>query len=1255
MSWLASSSLASRLCARRSRKWLVLCIVATSAAPAQPARAQTNSPLYWNTTVTSGLWDSTADWWTTSGGSTNPAAVPGATNDAIFNDSAPLTVQLGAAQSALGLYFNNTSTTLLDDNNTGTFALSVGGDGITIGSTAGAVTLGDITNTMPISLTASQTWTNNSTATAGLTVVNGISETATSTLTLAGSGTTLISGAITNGTGTLSLVMNGALGTVSLTGSNAYSGATTVTAGTLSLTGVSGYKTTALSVASGATLVINMTGNTTSATANSLGTWSAFDTVNAAITGAGQVNLSGTQFVSTGSSGGSMTTNLSVGGVLDITGGSWAWGFSHGSAATNLGSLNVATGAEYRNSDTAFQFDALTGGGNIGPAYNTAVALTLGVSNTQNNATFGVSGNTATFSGKIVSGDAYTGVTTGALSLVKTGTGTQIFNGSAASTYSGGTTVNGGTLVVDESNISGHGNLLLSTGAMTLGGGGLTIQGASGITAAQTFSGITLTAGTANTITLNTNTGTAANLTSTAALVQNAGSTLFLNLSNAGTGAFTTNMTASTFAPWAVVQDSTSTGFGFTNASKQLVRDTNTSVLTTAAGTSSATDFTTNPATDTGASSYNGGSTLTLLSGTHATDSLFITAGATGVLDLGGNTGANALSFTSGFLGMAGGSNFTIQNGQVGGNASALTVNQAGAGTLTISGSVSSGAGTLTKLGSGTLTLSGSNSYTGATTVSQGTLNVTGSLGTTALYAGYYNGDSGTLTINTASTLALSTLVAGQSTGAVGTVNLNGGTLNFSSYFDIGNNGTTLTSTYNQTAGAVTVNGLTYIGNAGQGSYAISGGTFTAAAAVSFNQATGATGTSSLSLSGSGTFKVTGGNFVMGQVGGTTAYTQTGGTFSDTGSGFLDIGQAGTATMNISAGTFTAAGELFLGGTGAGTGTLTLSATGAVTAPELDFGYVGGGSTNNGTANLNGGTLTVGALRQFTSGSGTLSFNGGTLQASTPIVNTPFLAGVTTASVSSGGGTINNGGFAIAIQQPLTHGTGSPDGGLAFNGSGTTTLAAVSTYTGTTTIGNGTLHLAQLPAGLSAAGLKSLTVQLDASSMSTGAITTWGNSFSAGSFAGNGTVQSGISGFNGNNVVNFNGSQVLTNANAGVALGSSETIFYVGALTNVTNKRLVAGISNNWLMGYWGGHQDTAYGGTAFFGANPATPGNPVTTATHMYELVDSANTLTLYSAGTQLGSTGTATVALQGLSLGGGYSSAPEDSTGYLGEVSGI
>lgn len=111
----------------------------------------------------------------------------------------------------------------------------------------------------------------------------------------------------------------------------------------------------------------------------------------------------------------------------------------------NLGSLHVAAGAVYHNSQAAFQVDALTGGGAINNNYNsTTPVLTVGVSGTQNSATYGVSGHTATFDGTIGYPETYNGVSVNSLSVAKTGSGTQNLAGTVG--YIGGSLSSGGTL-----------------------------------------------------------------------------------------------------------------------------------------------------------------------------------------------------------------------------------------------------------------------------------------------------------------------------------------------------------------------------------------------------------------------------------------------------------------------------------------------------------------------------------------------------------------------------------------------------------------------------------------------------------------------------------------------------------------------------------------------------------------------------------------------------------------------------------------
>ena len=154
--------------AHRLRALAVYCLLVAAAVGlcATPAQA---AIIAWDGTNAS--WNTTTNWSTSSSATTpDPAAVPGALDDVIFNNTAANgneTVTLDANQSAKSLTFNNTGTTTLTAGGTArTLTFGTGGlsGGITVASGAGAVTLGDGTAASDVLISlagGSQSWTNN--------------------------------------------------------------------------------------------------------------------------------------------------------------------------------------------------------------------------------------------------------------------------------------------------------------------------------------------------------------------------------------------------------------------------------------------------------------------------------------------------------------------------------------------------------------------------------------------------------------------------------------------------------------------------------------------------------------------------------------------------------------------------------------------------------------------------------------------------------------------------------------------------------------------------------------------------------------------------------------------------------------------------------------------------------------------------------------------------------------------------------------
>jgi fibronectin-binding autotransporter adhesin len=884
--------------------------------------------------------------------------------------------------------------------------------------------------------------------------------------------------------GSGSLIKTGT-GTQTVSGTDTYTGGTTISAGTLQFGKlVSMSATGAVSVASGATLAVN---------AGSTGEWSGTGTTAGSIAGlfngvGGQTG--GTVSLTSGATIGIDTSNASgavvvssplVGtgigltkfgvGTLTLSSGANTYTGSTTAAGGTLdlsnqlaiqnSTLNVTTGAvafDSSVSGNAFTIGGLSGSGNVALQNNAGTPAAIALSVGNNNAS-----------------TSYSGVLNGAGSLLKIGTGALTLNGATASTYTGGTTVSGGGgLVIDESNITGNSNLLLSTGTLTLAGGNLTIKGASGLTVSQTFSSIALAASTTNTITLNANTGTAANLTSTAALTRNTGSTLFLDLSNAGTGVFLTNLAANTFENWSIVKDSTGTGFGTTNASLDLVRAAST-VLTATNPTSSSTNFTTSGAV---------ADTATPVS----LNTLFIdTTGGSGGWDLGGHTA----TFANGAIGMNGGSNYSISDGTI--TNSPLLIENVGTGTLTISATLT-GSSSVT-LNGGNALISGANTMTNGGTVNAGTLQVgVNQNGTTS---GAFGSQNNSLTVN-GGTLDLN----GKSVG-VGTFTGTGGTITNTSAttatLTIGNNNSSAGSSTviadGSTAGNVAIvktGSGTWQQNVAitsTGGITLAGGELNAHANGAFGGAANViTVTGNASFFGASTAPDNYLNNIVINPGVTASIINDN---SATYSGNISGGS--TATLSIVAGGHSHG--ITLSGDNSGfTGTLSvLPATGVTTnSIFLNTATAGGGAGvvwnfQNGSPNntigieLNSGaantTYTAGEITSSGTGTGLINLSSG----ATPIL----LVGDTTLNTATYAGVISGAGLA-----------------LTKTGTDTQVLTGASSFTGATTINGGTLALTggslTGTSGVSVAALSFLTESGSGSIYSTLALNVSGTATLAG-------------------------------------------------------------------------------------------------------------------------------------------------------------
>ncbi len=707
---------------------------------------------------------------------------------------------------------------------------------------------------------------------------------------------------------------------------------------------------------------------------------------------------------------------------------------------------NVA-GATLNLAGFNIQIGSLTGGGTTGGNIALGAAtLTVGGDNT--------------------SPAAYAGIISGAGgALTKIGAGTLTLAG--ANTYTGATTISGGTLALTFGTIST--NILPSASTLTLGGGTLQLTGIG----TQTVNGLTAAASTVSNILLG------ANETLTLGALTSVGANSPLNFNTAGSGAngatvgtgiiLLTGQTSGTPINYGfTVTDAGGFGLATVNASNQVIRLTTTALLP-ATGATSANDYRID--NNAGGASAAGSHALTVTASESAKSITVDTTAASGVLTLNsgrvlsnntwifGGTGANAYQIS----GSAGGAGLkAVASGN------AITINNYNTGVVTISSPILDNGGNLVSVfGTGTLILAGANTYTGATTVSGGTLQVPSGGSITRISGnttvGNNNGDNGALSI-TGGAVSDSSGYLGNNAGSTGTATISSGNWsNFNSlyvgYFGAG--------VLNVTGGAASSQNGNYLGyNAGSsGTATVSGGTWST--------------NSSLTVGNSGAGAL---NVVGGTVSSTSAYlgynagssgtaTVSSGTWTGNGIGYLYVGYSGVGVLNITGGAVSIPYS-YLGYNAGSSGTVTASGGTWTSGTNLYVGYSGVGALNltggavssqndnvlgynlgsSGTVTVNSGTWTNGILYVGNSGIGLLNIAGGAVSdTSAYLGNNAGSTGTATVNGrtwtnsnllyvgNSGVGVLNVTGGAVSSQNGSVLGYNAGSSGTATVSGGTWT------------------------------------------------------------------------------------------------------------------------------------------------------------------------------------------------------------------------
>jgi len=464
---------------------------------------------------------------------------------------------------------------------------------------------------------------------------------------------------------------------------------------------------------------------------------------------AGTIRNGGTGSLALTVNGGSGSA-LTLAGANSYTGATTVSGgnliLAHQRALQNSTVTTGGTGIIFDSSVAAhaFTFGGLSGTTGLLLEDNASNAVTL---------TIGNNGSTQTYSGNL----------SGAGGLTKVGAGTQTLD--TANSYTGATTVIGGTLRILFGSAPPASNILDPGSALVLGGGIFLQQQTTGGPHTQTLNGMTVRAG--SSVVNQTRVGGGTMLLTLGAVSRETGGTVAFSANGGGASgiAATGTNTASGIIGGYATYFTTNGGANFTNgidwatysAGKIVALSagsySNTSATTSSTNLDMTSSLILDPGVDVGSIRFNNAfSAPTLqLNGSH-------TIGSGGIL-VTGNVGANATLITGGTI--------TSGNGQ-----DLIVIQNNTSAALTLDATVSGAVG-FTKSGGGQLILTAANSYTGATYLNGGitTISSNANLGSVSTGADV-NFNGGTLSVT--NTLALDNAGSNQRDLVFGN---NGGTL----------------------------------------------------------------------------------------------------------------------------------------------------------------------------------------------------------------------------------------------------------------------------------------------------------------------------------------------------------------------------------------------------------------------------------------------------------------------------------------------